>query len=116
MGTEIKKMNIREFREKGYLQELNRTFLHPLGLALEVSIDENTDEEYISGVWDYREDEDGIYYDLKNSSNERILRFQQNANFIQSEAKKRGNERIKNLGSIVETIPNIDSISNDVKK
>lgn len=27
-----------EFRELGYLQELNRTFLHPLGLALSIKI------------------------------------------------------------------------------
>ena len=27
-------MDIREFRDKGYLQEVNRQFFHPLGLAL----------------------------------------------------------------------------------
>ena len=34
---EQKYMPIKEFRERGYLQELNRRFLHPLGLALEGS-------------------------------------------------------------------------------
>jgi hypothetical protein len=37
-------MNIKEFREFGYLQELNRKYLHPLGLALEVTIDEKGHE------------------------------------------------------------------------
>lgn len=40
----IKKIDIKEFRESGYLQELNRTFLHPLGLALEVEIDDKGNE------------------------------------------------------------------------
>ena len=31
------KLDLGEFVEFGYLQEVNRTFLHPLGLALAVS-------------------------------------------------------------------------------
>jgi hypothetical protein len=46
----IKKIDIKEFREKGYLQELNRQFLHPLGLALEITINDDG-TEIISGVW-----------------------------------------------------------------
>jgi hypothetical protein len=106
MGTEIKRMNIKEFRESGYLQEVNRRFLHLLGLALEVTIDDNSGEEYISGVWDYREDEEGIYYDFKNSSKERIERAEQKANFIDNEIEKRRNKRIENLGSLIENISN----------
>lgn len=34
--SQPKRIDIKEFREKGYLQELNRNFLHPLGLALEI--------------------------------------------------------------------------------
>ncbi len=33
-----KYINLREFQETGYLHEVNRTFLHPLGLALEIKI------------------------------------------------------------------------------
>lgn len=64
----IKKIDIKEFREKGYLQELNRQFLHPLGMALEIIQDEDTGEEKLGGIWDYREDEKGIYFDFQNSS------------------------------------------------
>lgn len=60
-------INIKEFRKKGYLQELNRRFLHPLGLALEVLIDEAGIEK-LGDIWDYRNDEEGIYYDISNSS------------------------------------------------
>jgi hypothetical protein len=33
--TDIERMAISEFVDEGYLQEVNRRFFHPLGLALE---------------------------------------------------------------------------------
>jgi len=57
----IKRMSITEFRETGYLQEVNRKFLHPLGLALEAVIEEDG-SEHLGGVWDYRDDPEGIVY------------------------------------------------------
>lgn len=59
--SEIKRIDIKEFRELGYLQELNRQFLHPLGMALEVIIDDNGNEK-LGGVWDYRDDPEGMFY------------------------------------------------------
>lgn len=61
MSKAIKKMSPREFRELGYLQELNRRFLHPLGLAIEVAIDEDGEERF-GKVWDYRDDPEGLIY------------------------------------------------------
>ena len=43
------RMSVKEFRERGFLQELNRLFLHPLGLALEVIIDNKTDASVAYG-------------------------------------------------------------------
>lgn len=46
-----------EFRDAGFLQEVNRQFFHPLGLALEVDV--------VTGrmrVWDYRDDPEGIVF------------------------------------------------------
>lgn len=57
----IKKIDIKEFREAGYLQELNRLFLHPLGMALEVKI-EDDGTEALGGIWDYRHDPEGMNY------------------------------------------------------
>ena len=57
-----KRISAKEFREKGYLQEANRLFFHPLGLALEVIIDENGDEKF-GGVWDSRDDPEGIIFE-----------------------------------------------------
>jgi hypothetical protein len=60
--SDIKRMSIKEFRSLGFLQEANRLFFHPLGLALEVTIDDGTDEECLGGIWDYREDEVGMVF------------------------------------------------------
>lgn len=38
MADEIKYMDVAEFRELGFLQEANRQFFHPLGLALSVAV------------------------------------------------------------------------------
>lgn len=100
----IKKLDIKEFREKGYLQELNRRFLHPLGLALEIIIDNETKEESLGGIWDYREDKEGIYYDISHSDNIRIDNFKNKKNFIDSEFKKRLKNREESLGFGIEPI------------
>lgn len=60
--SEIRYLDIKEFREKGYLLEANRQFFHPLGLALEINVDENGNE-VLGGIWDYRDDPEGILYD-----------------------------------------------------
>src|SRR5438445_10887455 len=108
----IKHMPIREFVDEGYLQEVNRQFLHPLGLALEVTVAsepttlvilndatvealemllanapdallpngqveqlreqlgkrvrKNVSEVWLSGVWDYRAEPDGIVFNNDN--------------------------------------------------
>lgn len=59
--TPIKRMSPKEFRELGYLQELNRQFLHPLGLALETVVDDKGGERF-GEVWDSRDDPEGITY------------------------------------------------------
>lgn len=58
---ETRRIGISEFREAGYLQEVNRRLLHPLGLALEVVIEEDGTER-LGGVLDYRDDPEGIRY------------------------------------------------------
>ena len=48
------KLSVMEFRDLGYLQELNRQFLHPLGLSMEVMLDPLTGEERLE-ITDCRE-------------------------------------------------------------
>jgi len=60
--TEIKRMTAKEFRKEGFLLELNRQFLHPLGLALECIINEETENEVFGTIWDYRDDQEGMFF------------------------------------------------------
>jgi len=56
-------MSLREFVEGGYLQELNREFLHPLGLAMSVIIEEDDDGNVeFGGIVDSRDDPEGIVF------------------------------------------------------
>lgn len=79
MKSEVKRIPIAEFRKQGYLRELNRRFLHPLGLAMEV-VDNDDGSESLGGVWDYREDPEGMQYlpevlsDAAREQSERIDR------------------------------------------
>ncbi len=54
-------MDIKKFVDDGYLQEVNRRFFHPLGLAMAAAV--NGDGKYeLSGILDYREDPTGIHF------------------------------------------------------
>jgi hypothetical protein len=54
-------MPIREFRDLGLLQEVNRRILHPLGLALFVVVEADGTER-LGGVVDYRSDPEGMAF------------------------------------------------------
>lgn len=58
-------VNGNEFRDEGYLLELNRRFLHPLGMALEVDYaTEGKDPSIQMRVQDFRNDSEGIWMTL----------------------------------------------------
>ena len=57
----MKYMPIEEFKERGYLQEANRLFFHPIGLALVVSRDEDGSME-LCGIQDCRDDPEGMIF------------------------------------------------------
>ena len=56
-----KRADIKELREMGLIHELNRLFLHTMGLALEVIISDDG-EEKLGGIWDCRDDPEGILF------------------------------------------------------
>lgn len=99
----IKRIDIQEFREKGYLQEVNRRFLHPLGLALEIII-EKDGEEKLGGVWDIRDDPEGMMFDFENGNYD-LEDLRKKQKFVQKEFNNRRSEREKLFGSLVEPIP-----------
>jgi hypothetical protein len=60
MTPEPTHMDISEFRRLGYLQEVNRRFFHPLGLALSVNVDDDGTESLGPMLTD--DDSEGWYY------------------------------------------------------
>ncbi len=72
--SETKYIDPIEFVEKGYLQEVNRRFLHILGLALEVYVDDDG-KAVISGIWDWRDDSEGIVFE--DVDTEKVLAVQE---------------------------------------
>ena len=99
----ISYISAEEFRGKGYLQELNRRYLHPLGLAMAVEVLEDGTEQ-LGGIVDFRENKDGVHYNLENASDERIDKFISRKKFIDSEIEKRYNNRVDKFGSVIEPI------------
>ncbi len=81
MKNKVKRIRIDEFRELGYLQEVNRQFLHPLGLALEVVIEEDGTER-LGGIWDSREDPEGFLYDKFDLEKAKNIESIQKARFV----------------------------------
>ena len=93
----IEKMTVAEFRELGYLQEVNRLFLHPLGLALEIELNDNGTEHF-GEVWDYRDDEEGMWFDESLIDDE----FKERAKRIEQEIIMHGQARMEKLGYVVQ--------------
>jgi len=89
----MKCLSVKEFREFGYLQELNRQFLHPLGLALEVVIDDGS--ESLGRIWDSRDDPEGIIYEEINITK---------ATNVAATQKERDVARMRKLGYIIQPV------------
>jgi hypothetical protein len=94
MNNDVKRIDAKEFREIGFLQEVNRQFLHPLGLALEIQIDDD-DNETIGGVWDYRDDPEGMFFADGMIDADKIAR-------VEELRKSKEAKRIEVEGSVVQ--------------
>ena len=62
--------------EKGLIFEINRKVLHPLGLALEIEIDDDG-KVVIGSIWDCRSDPEGVLFspDAWQSGKEKIDKY-----------------------------------------
>ena len=89
-------MSIQEFVDFGFLQEVNRQFFHPLGLALEVFLDESGIPIRLGGVWDYRNDPEGITFGK--------IDIQKVTCVLELQTKKAA-ERQERLGYVIQTKP-----------
>lgn len=123
------KIDIQELSDEGYIAEANRLFFHPLGLALERSTgwseDDVTqvceelhlgplgilgvvsfirhmglDKPHLTGVWDYRDDPEGIIYGLDHepivaAAHQRIVQLW----------RERQDARVEALGYMIQPVP-----------
>lgn len=95
--AEIVTMPVAEFRRLGYLQELNRNYLHPHGLALSIEVDENGNESF-GIIWDYRNDAEGLIFadDLIDD------KFLERANHLAMLFHTRASKRLEKLGYVIQ--------------
>ena len=91
----IKHLDIKEFREQGFLQEVNRQFFHPLGLALEIKIDKETGEVILSGIWDCRDDKEGLIF---------LEVDEEKARWVEQLREEKAKARRARLGFVVQPI------------
>ncbi len=96
MSQKINYIDIKEFREKGYLQEVNRQFFHPLGLAMSIEIDEDGNET-LGGIWDYRDDPEGIRYADAETQKDKEERYRK-MKYVADERAEKIAERKRRFG------------------
>jgi len=105
--NDINLMTIREFVEVGFLQEVNRQFFHPLGLALCVEFDREDFEATRAkfSIWDSRDDPEGFLFgdepdkmQGRIEKMERILRLQGISAL----------QRVSRLGYVIQPFVTID--------
>lgn len=90
----INRMSVAEFRAAGYLQEVNRRFLHPLGLALEVIVDDDGTELF-GQVWDGRDDPEGWAFGPEMIDADKAQR-------IEAELQAKAEYRRRSLGYVIQ--------------
>lgn len=94
-------MDIKEFLDAGFLQEANRQFFHPLGLALEVVVEKDGSHS-LGGVWDYRSDPEGMVFGEATLDTAEARR---KATTVKREHMVHYDARVELLGSVIQHIP-----------
>jgi hypothetical protein len=89
-------IDIKEFYDFGYLQEVNRRFLHPLGMALSVVLNEDGTVE-LGGIMDCRDDPEGVIFSPNVLNAEKYRR-------VEAEWYRRVEARIKAGGYHIQPV------------
>jgi len=89
-------MPLTELKDKGYIQEVNRMFFHPLGLSLTI-----TSKGCVWGltVVDYTDDLEGVCFPSTMVDSED---FKGKVQYVRDELKKRVPARISALGYVTQ--------------
>ena len=100
---DIKTISVKEFTELRILQEINRQFLHPLGLALSVETSDSGEWGF-GPIWDYRHDAEGMIFDPSVLNSESGRR---KADYVSSLRGSHEHRRIELFGSVIQPIPSL---------
>ena len=91
-------LSLKELRDGGYLQEANRKFWHPLGLAMALVYGDGKEAPPTSvEFYDYREDEEGVYFGPAKDQMEASLRLEF-AGKIEHERSLKKDKRVELFG------------------
>lgn len=93
-----------DLQKDGIIQEINRRFLHPLGMAISYVTD-GPDEGLLGELWDYRDDPEGMAFVITDDNITEMLgkaqAFQEMVNEIQANNSE---GRLNLFGSLVQPI------------
>lgn len=92
-NKEENKIDINEFVNFGYLQELNRQFLHPLGMSMELDVGDNRWEIKIAHI---RKNE------LSKMNNIDSDEYERRKKNVENQKKKIATIRKKELGFVIQ--------------
>ena len=99
--NKVNMLSLDEFFRSGLLQEVNRIFFHPLGLALTVNIKDDS-VVAIGGIQDFRSDEEGLVFSsLDRNSYLKMLN-------VQKEMERRKLIREERLGFFIQPVPTFE--------
>ena len=90
-----KTMTWDEFHKQGYLQEMNRQFLHPLGLSLALKVDDG--KRSFHAIFDHQDSKEALIFKpglLKARLKEKV----------EHEQEERGQVRLAGMGFIVQPV------------
>lgn len=105
-SSSIKHMSLRELLEEGFVQEANRQFFHPRGLALCVGVNRRGRATELT-VWDYREDAEGITFGEGVMTREK-------AEKVEAELDRHAPRRLELFaGSVIQPLPPNAEVKDD---
>lgn len=103
MNAQAKRLGLDELRTQGYLQEVNRQFLHPLGLALGIEVDDAGAESLC--VLDHRDDAEGMVFEFEGPTTSWLTDCIVRARNIDALWSEREPARVAALGFMVQPLP-----------
>lgn len=101
----MKTMTLKEFYELGLVQELNRIFLHPMGLAFCIKTDEEKGTAEFDSIIDYRDDPEGMIFSKEVIDTDEARLKEE---VVKKMLDGKWDLRVKNFGWQIQPVPKKD--------